>query len=56
MNGEQMKEIAAKVPTTPDELAECMVPEHLQKEYGDRLLESINAFIESENIQDQVFL
>lgn len=27
-----------------------------QKEYGDRLLESINAYIDSEDLQDQVFL
>jgi hypothetical protein len=52
LNGEQMKEIASKVPTTSDELAECMVPEHFQKEYGERLLKNINAYIESENLRD----
>ena len=47
-----MKEIASKVPTTSDELAECMVPEHFQKEYGERLLKNINAYIESENLRE----
>lgn len=49
-----MKEIAAKVPTTRDELAECMVPEHFQKEYGDRLLKCINAYIEHGNLQEVI--
>jgi hypothetical protein len=51
LNGEQAKEIATKVPTNLEELAECMIPEHFQKEYGDRLLKNINAYIESEKLQ-----
>jgi bisphosphoglycerate-dependent phosphoglycerate mutase len=47
-----MKEIAAKVPTSRDELAECQIPEHFQEEYGDRLLKNINAYIESENLHE----
>ncbi len=54
MNSEQMKEIAAKVPTTPDELAECLVPEHFQEEYGDRLLKCINAYIEYGNLYEVI--
>ena len=46
-----MKEIAAKVPTNKEELAECMIPENFQKEYGDRLLKIINSYIEMENLQ-----
>jgi hypothetical protein len=51
LNGEQTKEIATKVPTNLEELAECMLPENFQKEYGDRLLKNINAYIESEKLQ-----
>ena len=29
-----------------------MIPEFFQKEYGDRILKNINAFIESANLQD----
>ena len=45
-------EVATKVPTTPDELAECMVPEYFEEEYGDRLLSVINAYIDSENLHE----
>lgn len=51
LNGNQTKEIATKVPTNLEELAECMLPENFQKEYGDRLLKNINAYIQSENLQ-----
>src|SRR6056300_1480728 len=54
MNSEQMKEISAKVPTTPDELAECLVTEQFQKEYGDRLLKCINAYIEYGNLHEVI--
>ncbi|KAK1735578.1 ATP-dependent DNA helicase, RecQ family [Skeletonema marinoi] len=50
LNGEQTKEIATKVPTNLEELAECMLPENFQKEYGDRLLKNINAYIDSEKL------
>ena len=48
---EQIKEIANKVPTDRNELADCMIPEHFQKEYGDRLLKNINHYIKSENLE-----
>ena len=51
LNSNQAKEIATKVPTNKEELAECMVPENFQKEYGDRLLKNINAYIQMENLQ-----
>ena len=51
LNSNQAKEIAAKAPTNKEELAECMLPENFQKEYGDRLLKNINAFIQQENLQ-----
>ena len=51
LSSDAMQEIASKVPTTSDELAECMVPEHFQKEYGERLLKNINAYVESENLR-----
>ena len=51
LNGNQTKEIATKVPTNKEELAECMLPENFQKEYGDRLLKNINAYIQSENLK-----
>ena len=49
---EQIKEIANKAPTDRNELADCMLPEHFQKEYGDRLLKNINAYIKSEKLQE----
>jgi ribonuclease D len=55
LNGEQTKEIAIKVPTNLEELAECKVPENFVEEYGDRLLKSINAYIESENLQGFIY-
>ena len=51
MSVEQISEIANKAPTTLEEVADCMLPEHFQKEYGDRLLKNINAYIESEKLQ-----
>ncbi len=54
LNGDQAKEIATKAPTNLDELAECMLPENFQKEYGDRLLKNINAYIESEKLQSVI--
>ena len=54
LSGDQAKEIATKAPTNLEELAECMLPENFQKEYGDRLLKNINAYIESEKLQSIV--
>ena len=51
LNSNQAKEIAIKAPTNKEELAECMLPENFQKEYGDRLLKMINAYIQQENLQ-----
>ena len=51
LNSNQAKEIAIKVPTNKEELAECMLPEKFQKEYGDRLLKNINHYIQQEKLQ-----
>jgi hypothetical protein len=51
MNHEQIKTVAAKVPTTMDELATCGLPENVLQTYGERLLRNVNAYIESNNLQ-----
>ncbi|KAL7445801.1 hypothetical protein ACHAXM_011372 [Skeletonema potamos] len=51
MSDGQMKEVANKVPTNLDELAECNVSENFRKEYGARLVKNINACVESETLR-----
>jgi hypothetical protein len=51
MNHQQLKTIAANLPTTMDELATCELPENVVKTYGERLLRNVNAYIESNNLQ-----
>ena len=51
LNSNQAKEIAIKVPTNKEELAECMLSDNFQKEYGDRLLKHINAYIQLNDLQ-----
>jgi hypothetical protein len=51
MNHQQIKTVAAKVPTTMDELATCGLPENVLQTYGERLLKNVNAYIESNNLQ-----
>jgi hypothetical protein len=42
--------VAKLVPTKIDELADCEIPENVQKQYGERLIKNINAYIEQENL------
>jgi hypothetical protein len=51
MSFQQIKAIASEAPTTMGELAECGLPENVQKAYGERLLKNVNAYIESEGLQ-----
>ena len=52
MSPNQIKYIAAEVPTTAEDLAGCGLPENVVNAYGERLLKSINEFIETNNLQD----
>lgn len=47
----QMKNVAGNVPTTLEELAECDIPQEVQRQYGERIIRSINAFVESQNLK-----
>lgn len=54
MSFQQMKAIAAESPTTIEELAECGLPENIVKDYGERLLKNINAYIGSNNLRSYI--
>lgn len=54
MNGQKMSVVANQAPTTLDELADCELPQNVQKQYGERLIKNINAYIEQENLQQYV--
>lgn len=41
-----MANVSTIVPTTMEELTECNIPQNVQKQYGERLIKSINAYIE----------
>lgn len=51
---DQMGHLAAQVPTTDEELAECNIPQNICTQYGDRLLKSINAFIDMEELHEYI--
>ena len=54
MSNENMSHLAKEVPTTIDELAACEIPQAVVKQYGERLVRCINAFIEQENLQKYI--
>ena len=49
-----MNSIATQVPTTLDELADCDLPQNVIKQYGERLIKSINAYIEKEKLEQYI--
>ena len=54
MGNQKMANVATLVPTTLDELADCELPQNVQKQYGERLIKNINAYIEQEKLQKYV--
>ena len=54
MNSGQMNKIAAFVPMTIEELSDCDLPENVRKQYGERLVKSINAYVESQNLHSYI--
>ena len=50
MSNQKMGVVATQVPTKLEELADCELPENVQKQYGERLIKNINAYIEQENL------
>ena len=54
MGNQKMANVATLVPTTLDELADCELPQNVQKQYGERLIKNINAYIEQEHLQKYV--
>eukprot|EP00956_Cyclotella_meneghiniana_P016765 scaffold26751_cov67-Cyclotella_meneghiniana.AAC.2 len=56
MSIQQMKIIAAEVPTTTEELFQCScgLPENIVKDYGERLLKNINTYIESNDLRSYI--
>lgn len=54
MGNQKMANVATHVPTTLDELAECELPQNVQKQYGERLIKNINAYIEQEKLQKYI--
>ena len=50
MSNQKMAVVAKLVPTQLDELVDCEIPENVQKQYGERLIKNINAYIEQENL------
>jgi geranylgeranyl diphosphate synthase type 3 len=56
MSTQQMRAVANHVPTTLDELADCMLAHNVQMkmQYGERLIQNINAYIEQEMLQQYV--
>lgn len=54
MSNAKMANIAKMVPTTIEELSDCELPQNVQKQYGERLVTSINSFIEQSNLQQYI--
>ena len=54
MSGNNMTDIATKVPTEVGDLSDCALPQNVIKQYGERLVTSINAYIEKESLQQYV--
>jgi len=51
LSNPKMMNIANEVPTTMEELADCELPQNVIKQYGERLIKNVNAFVEQENLQ-----
>lgn len=51
MSIQQIKIIAAEVPTTTKELFQCGLPENIVKDYGERLLKNINTYNKSNDLR-----
>ena len=49
-----MQAIATQVPTTIEELADCGLPENVQKQYGERLVKCILSYIEMEKLEKYI--
>ena len=49
-----MTNVAIQVPTTLEELSDCELPQNVQKQYGERLVKNINAYIEKEKLQQYI--
>lgn len=54
LNHQNMAIISSKVPTTVEELASCDISENIIRQYGERLVKSINTFIEEENLEKYI--
>ena len=46
--------IAKQVPTTVDELSELGLADAIEKEYGERLVKNVNAFVEMNNLHKYI--
>lgn len=46
--------IAKRVPTTVEELSELGLAENIEKEYGERLIKNVNAFVEMNNLHKYI--
>ena len=49
-----MKHIASRVPTTIGELSMCDVPQNILRQFGERIVRTINSFITQENLQQYI--
>ena len=54
MSNVKMANVASECPTTMEELADCELPQNVVKQYGERLLKSINSFIEQSKLQKYI--
>lgn len=55
MNGKAMTTVAAQAPTSLEDLNEVgVLGENVVKEYGERLVKNIKAFVELENLQKYI--
>lgn len=54
MSGQKIDAVAARVPTTLDELAECGISKTALRQYGERLLASVRAHIEMHRLHEYV--
>jgi len=54
MSNSNMREIATQVPTSIEDLADCGLPENVQKEYGERLIKNLTSFIQQNNLQSYI--
>ena len=54
MSNVKMANVASECPTTMEELADCELPQNVVKQYGERLLKSINSFIEQTKLQKYI--